>query len=218
MRSSLSIDVIESCLADIFLFRGVCVRPCVRLLCLSVDEEARTKQQPKCGVGKGTPLSNKSIGARISECMEAVCTNLFGLFCLRFLSGHTDTTKKYVITWFRQRVRFSLFFFSRRRRRFVFAEIRGGERESIVCVCVFGFVVAFFTYPHERKVSDKRRASSVEPTFLLDSVRLGFSLLQRPRPSPLSFFFFFSPLLFLGRLPDFHLHYLCFVFVFSRSC
>ncbi len=70
----------------------------------------------------------------------------------------------------------------------MFAETGGGERESIVCVYVFGFVVAFFTYPHERKVSDKRRASSVEPTFLLDSVRLGFFLLQRPRPSPLSFF------------------------------
>ncbi len=96
----------------------------------------------------------------------------------------------------------------------MFAEIRGGERESIVCVCVFGFVVAFFTYPHERKVSDKRRASSVEPTFLLDSVRIGFSLLQRPPPSPLSFFFFL-PTFISWETARFSPPLLVFVFFFS---
>lgn len=108
---------------------------------------------------------------------------------------------------------FTFFFSRRKRRRFVFAETRGGERESIVCVCVCVWFCCRFLHLSTREKSLRQKKGLLSRTHFPSRFRSPWFFSAATTPS-VTFIFFFLPLLLLGRLPDFHLHYLCFFFCF----
>jgi hypothetical protein len=122
--------------------------------------------------------------------MEAVCTNLFGLFCFCFLSGHTDTTKKicdYVIP---PACTVFTFFLAGGGGGGLCLQKQEEEKESLSCVCVW-FCCRFLHLSTREKSQTKEGPPQSNP--LSFSIPFALVFLCCNDPVRHLYLFFFSP-------------------------